>query len=241
LSKILPPEIYLSFKTDKNVEEFLNTEINISGINRCLRTMIKIIPYNSNALADLKKIDVSNLNGQVLTTSLSDLVLNIIDGWITIVKGESNNYTLLKGKNTNNYFIGKGTDIANYKLINTNLGFVIAYASNKIPYIFSEHLGKRGIGTSKEIYINSDVKLPQDVYSKLVYLNGGLPSKHKIHVENEVKFHNNPNSFDNLRISLPSEETLFLKFDIDLKQNKQLEEILSTKIIYIQNAKFIQI
>jgi hypothetical protein len=182
LSKILPPEIYLSFKTDKNVEEFLNTEINIFGINRCLRTMIKIIPYNSNALADLKKIDVSNLNGQVLRTSLSELVLNINDGWITIVKGENNNYTLLKGKNSNNVFIGKGTDIANYKLINTNLGFVIAYASNKIPYIFSEHLGKRGIGTSKEIYINSDVKLPQDVYSKLVYLNGGLPSKHKIHV-----------------------------------------------------------
>ena len=66
--------------------------------------MIKIIPYNRNTLADLKKIEVSNLNGQDLTTNLSDLVLNIDDDCTTIVKGINNNFTLLKAKNTNNVF-----------------------------------------------------------------------------------------------------------------------------------------
>jgi hypothetical protein len=244
LSNGLPPEIYLSFRLDTNVDEFLNSEINISGINRSLRTLIKVIPYNKNALAELKKIEVSNLNGLVLTTNLSDLVLNIMDECITIVKGENDNFTLLKGKNTSNVFIGKGTDIANYKLINTNLGYILAYASNQIPYIFSEHLGNSNVGVPKPIYVNTGVKLPQDIYSKLVYLNGGLPSKHKMQAiaEAEIFVHNTPNTFDFIATScLPSDEVDYFKFDIDLNQRKQLEDILSTKIIYIQNAQFVNI
>ena len=173
------------------------------------------------------------------------MVHNVEDDCAIIVEGGNNNYSLLKAKNKNYVFIGKGNNKANYKLINTNLGFVLAFSSNKIPYVFSEHLGNLGIGTSKEIYINIEVKLPQDVYSKLVYLNGGLPAKYKLKATDDSKqvcFHNSPNTFDNLEMKIECcKDVEYYKFDIDLSQNKQLEEILSTKIIYIQNAKFIQI
>ena len=245
IAKVLPPEIYLSFKNRKNLDIFLSSKINIYGSDYCLSTMIRVIPYNSNALDDLKKIEISNFNWNELTINLSDMVNNVENDCTIIVEGGNNNYSLLKAKNKNYVFIGKGDNKANYKLINTNLGFTLAYSSNKIPYVFSEHLGNIGIGTSKEIYINIEVKLPQDVYSKLVYLNGGLPTKYILKATDESKqicFHNSPNTFDNLEMKIECcKDVEYYKFDVDLKQNKQLEEILSTKIIYIQNAKFIQI
>jgi hypothetical protein len=60
--------------------------------------------------------------------------------------------------------------------------------------------------------------------------------------EAEIFVHNTPNTFDFIATScLPSDEVDYFKFDIDLNQRKQLEDILSTKIIYIQNAQFVNI
>jgi hypothetical protein len=241
ISKILPPEIYISFKQNNHIIEFLDAAIDFSAHNIAIRSLLKIVPYNSNALADLIRIDVLNLNGYLSITKLSDVITDIDNGSVIVVNGQNCNYSLIKAKNTNSVFIGKGSSKADYKQINTNLGFVIVYSSNQIPYIFSAHLGNVGIGSCKPIYINSEVRLPQDVYSKLVYLNGGLPTKHKIVIQSEVKYHYTPNSFDNIFMNPPNEEVVYYKFEIDLKQRKQLENILSTTVIYIQNAEFLNL
>jgi len=240
ISNILPPEIYISFKQNNDVNEFLDGEINFPDVKQ-IKRFLKILPYDSNVLADLNRIEVLNFNSYLSTTRLSNVIIDIEEGSSIVINGQNNNYSLLKAKNTNSVFIGKGPDKANYNQINTNLGYVIVYSSNKIPYIYSRHIGNVGIGSSKPIYINSEVRLPQDVYSKLVYLNGGLPTKHKIVLQPEVQYHNTPNSFDNIVINPPNEEIIYYKFDIDLNQRKQLENILNTKIIYIQNAQFLRL
>jgi hypothetical protein len=72
LSKILPPEIYLSFKNRNNLEEFLSSKINIYGSDYSLSKMIKVIPYNSNALDDLKKTWMNKLNNACVFISASN-------------------------------------------------------------------------------------------------------------------------------------------------------------------------
>jgi hypothetical protein len=243
---ILPPEIYLSFQNEKSLENFLNSKINYRGNLNLLNSFIKLIPYNRNTFSELNAVNISNLNDQVSPICLSDFVIDIQNDCKTIVPFDSSKdgYSLIKAKNKSGIFIGKGSNKENYKLINTNLGYVIAYSSNKIPFIFSKHYGKINIGVSESVYIDSDVSLPQDVYSKLVYLNSGLPKKYKIEETSDRKlfFHSTPNEFDNLEFpGLIYNEKVYYKFDIDLKQNLELEKILGTKIIYIQNAQFISI
>ena len=79
--------------------------------------------------------------------------------------------------------------------------------------------------------------MPQDVYNKLVYINGGLPCKRIIEIDKEtIQFHLTPNSFDNIECAFPKKGTMFYKYEINIQQRKQLEDILGTKIIYLQNS-----
>lgn len=235
LYDLLPPEIYFIFKNKDVLIKFLQTKINYLDEQIEIAKYIKIVPLLSESLEKLKHIDMINIESYLLQQTLSECEPDLTGRLEILVEGGPDKYTLVKRNNTDTVFIGKGPNKGNYKQINTNLGYIIAYSDNKLPYIFSKHIGnKDGL---LPILINVNVKLPQDIYSKLVYINGGLPSVCSLEFNLTTRFHNSPKTFDNINSKFLDEKVkFFYEFNLDLNQRSILEEILSTKIIYIQNA-----
>lgn len=226
VSLLLPYELYFLFKDLNAFNIFIESNISQGKVN----DFVRIVPHCINDRIINKKentLDVhKNYNNELQKLDTLDLnSLNmLIDGKLK----------LYKSKNTNNdYWIYENNQYI--KTDKKDWASMYVLKQNEIPLIYTKYHTGDGSGMC-DLYvpiINETSILPQEYYSDLVYLNGGVPDI--ISIENNPLVNNsfgNSHSLGNL-FDL-TQTTKFQKFsDIKGEFRTLLAKQLSTNIGYI--------
>ena len=175
---LLPKDIYFTFKDKNQFDTFLNTRIH----EKKLINFIKIVPYVERKFDNLT---IANDNKIYEFIQDTPVFLNSIEidnkNYYVIIEGENKLISQKNGKSK--YLRSKidGFGDKYFKIKNYDLAVVNALSLNEIPYIFTKcHGGKSTEYGNLLLLCNYPYKIPQEFYTNLVYINGGLPEKIKL-------------------------------------------------------------
>jgi len=182
---IMPSEIYFLFQNLQQFENYLNIKINAINLSHYIR----IIPYCERTFDNLKITNQRELYTYMGDDEPEYLLDDNFDStkYVTKIDGD---YKLIKQKNTNNmYLMGEIEQFGKkyFKVKDSDLAKVTALAKNKVPFVFSKNHGNKPTEYANVLIpCTSPYVIPQEYYTNLVYINGGLPTKISIKTSNLV-------------------------------------------------------
>lgn len=237
-SLLMPSEIYFLFKDSEHLKKYLSEKINARGIS----DFVKIVPFIERVFDNLSIIGDRNIYEFI--SDQEPICLNSlnVDSKIykTIIPGKFDLISEINGRTSYLRSVIATFGEKYFKIKNSELAIVNSLSKNNIPFIFSQNHGGKEVEYGN-IFIpcNYPYIIPQEFYTNLVYINGGLPRKISISRNTGLINDNKENIgvlADFILVNSSSENIefyCFINIPTHNKVKKAFVESLKTKMYYL--------
>jgi hypothetical protein len=235
---LMPSEIYFLFKDGEHLKNYLSEKINVREIS----DFVKIVPFTERTFDNISIIE--NKNIFEFKSDQEPIYLNslIFDSKIyrTVIPGKFDLISEINGRSSYLRSVIPTFGEKYFKIKNRELAIVNSLSKNNIPFIFSQNHGGKEVEYGN-IFIpcNYPYIIPQEFYTNLVYINGGLPRKISIPRNTEI-INDNKENIGVLAASIlmnSNSENIefycFINIPTHNKVKKAFVESLKTKMYYL--------